>query len=229
MNEHSSKLYDQSLEEMRSRVLKMGGIVEAQLHRALDAFEKFDLELAGQVVASDDSVNKLELELDSMVWHIIARRQPAAGDLRFITSVSKITANLERAGDETKKIARAVNWLKDKGGGVRLNRIPDIRGAGDIAAQMLREALDAFARLDVNLANHVVSQDEAINEHFKATLRQLITFMMEDPKTITAAIDTIWVAKAIERIGDHAKDIAMHVVFIADGRDLRHQSSTVVP
>jgi len=220
--DHISKQYDQQLEEMRSKVLQMGGLVESQLRAALDAFEAVDVEAAQVIVDADKRVNDQELELDRMVNHLIARRQPTAGDLRLITGVAKATTDLERAGDEATKIARAAKWLREKGGGARMNRIPDIRSAGNVASDMLRGALDAFARMDAQAAAAIIRDDAGIDERFKAILRQLITFMMEDPRTISAAIDTIWVAKAIERIGDHAKNIAEHVIFIAEGTDVRH-------
>jgi phosphate transport system protein len=227
--DHISKQYDQQLEDMRSRVLQMGGLVESQLRAALDAFEHVDVDAAQAVVDADKRVNDQEVELDRMVNHLIARRQPTAGDLRMITGVSKVTTDLERAGDEATKIARAAKWLRDKGGGYRMNRIPDIRGSGNIASNMLRGALDAFARMDVIAAASIIRDDQGVDDRFKAILRQLITFMMEDARTISAAIDTIWVAKAIERIGDHAKNIAETVIFIAEGTDVRHVSVDELP
>jgi phosphate transport system protein len=220
--DHISKQYDQQLEEMRSRVLQMGGLVESQLRAALDAFEQADVEAAQVVIDGDRRVNEQEIELDRMVNYVIARRQPTAGDLRMITGVAKTTTDLERAGDEATKIARAAKWLREKSGGYRLNRIPDIRSCGDAASEMLRGALDAFARLDAHAAAKIIREDVGVDDRFKAILRQLITFMMEDARTISAAIDTVWVAKAIERVGDHAKNIAEHVIFIAEGTDVRH-------
>jgi phosphate transport system protein len=155
---------------------------------------------------------------------VIARRQPTAGDLRMITGVAKAITDLERIGDEAAKIARAAKWLKEKETGFRFNRIPDIRYSGDSASRMLRGALDAFARLDAAAAAAIIREDAGVDERFRAVLRQLITFMMEDPRSISAAIDTVWVAKAIERVGDHAKNIAEHVIFIAQGADVRHTS-----
>ncbi|HUN93075.1 MAG TPA: phosphate signaling complex protein PhoU [Burkholderiaceae bacterium] len=227
--DHISKQYDQQLEEMRSRVLQMGGLVESQLRAALEAFEGADVEAAQAVVDADKRVNDQEVELDRMVNYVIARRQPTAGDLRMITGVSKMATELERMGDEATKIARAAKWLREKGGGFRLNRIPDIRGSGDIASEMLRGALDAFARMDAVAAAAIIRDDQGVDDRFKAILRQLITFMMEDARTISAAIDTIWVAKAIERIGDHAKNIAEHVIFIAEGTDVRHAPRDDLP
>jgi phosphate transport system protein len=222
IGDHSIKKYDEELEAMRSRVLQMGGLVESQVRTALDAFEHADLVMADQAITADKRVNELEVDLDQMVNHLIARRQPTAGDLRMITSVSKAITDIERIGDEASKIARAVKWLHDKQHTSRVNRIPDIRHSGDAAVQMLRRALDAFARSDAFLAATIMKEDQSVDERFRAVLRQLITFMMEDPRSISACIDTVWVAKAIERIGDHSKNIAEHVIFISQGVDARH-------
>jgi len=220
--DHSSKVYDQELEAIRSRVLQMGGLVESQLKLAIDAFESGDLAEAERVVNTDRRVNDLEIELDRAGNNVIARRQPAAVDLRMIMGVSRAIPELERIGDEASKIARAVKWMDDKKAGMRLPRVPDIRVSADLAASQLRRSLDAFARMDVAAAASIIRDDQTVDERFRATLRQLITFMMEDPRTIGAAIDMVWVAKAIERIGDHSKNIAEHVIFIAAGADVRH-------
>lgn len=223
-SEHSSRVYDQELEAVRSRILQMGGLVESQLKTALDAFERADGSLAQDAIDADDRVDELELDIDRMVNHVIARRQPTAVDLRMIMGVAKAITDLERAGDEASKIARAAKWLKEKESGFRLNRIPDIRTSGDIVAGMLCRALDAFARLDPVAAASIIRDDAGVDERFRAILRQLVTFMMEDPRAISAAIDTVWAAKAIERIGDHAKNVAEHVIFIVQGADVRHTS-----
>jgi phosphate transport system protein len=220
--DHSSKIYDQELESIRSRVLQMGGLVESQVKLAIDAFEAGDLAEAERVVTADRRVNDLEIELDRAVNHVIARRQPTAVDLRMIMGVSRAIPELERIGDEASKIARAIKWMHDKQLSVRLPRVPDIRASADLAASLLRRSLDAFARLDASAAASIIRDDEGVDERFRAILRQLITFMMEDPRTIGASIDMVWVAKAIERIGDHSKNIAEQVIFIAAGADVRH-------
>lgn len=222
--DHSSKVYDQELEAIRSRVLQMGGLVESQFRLAVDAFEAGDLAEAERVVSADRRVNDLEIELDRAVNQVIARRQPTAVDLRMIMGVSRAIPELERIGDEASKIARAVKWMREKQVTVRMPRIPDIRVSADLAAVLLRRSLDAFARMDVAAAALIIRDDEGVDERFRAILRQLITFMMEDPRTISASIDMVWVAKAIERIGDHSKNIAEHVIFIAAGADVRHAS-----
>ncbi len=226
--EHSIRKYDEELEAMRSRVLQMGGLVESQVRMALDAFEAADGELAQQTIDADRRVNELELGLDQMVNNVIARRQPTAGDLRMITGIAKVITDLERTGDEASKIARASQWLRDKEMQSRVNRIPDIRYSGEAAVSMLRRTLDAFARMDAQAAMAIIKDDEDVDVRFRAILRQLITFMMEDPRTISASLDTVWAAKAIERIGDHAKNIAEHVIFIAQGIDARHKTPAEV-
>lgn len=222
--EHSSKIYDQELESIRSRILQMGGLVESQVKLAIDSFEAGDLSEAERVVEADRRVNDLEIELDRAVNNVIARRQPTASDLRMIMGVARTIPDLERIGDEATKIARAAKWTQEKQIAVRLPRVPDIRVSADIAAGMLRRSLDAFARLDVAAAAAIIRDDQGVDERFRAILRQLITFMMEDPRTISASIDMVWVAKAIERIGDHTKNIAEHVIFIVAGADVRHTS-----
>ena len=223
-SDHSMRKYDEELEAMRSRVLQMGGLVESQVRTALDAFERADLDLAQQAIDADKRVNELEMDVDQMVNYVIARRQPTAGDLRMITGIAKVITDLERIGDESSKIARAVKWLHEKHEQSRLNRIPDLKYSGEAAASMLRRTLDAFARMDAVAAASIIKDDLGVDDRFRAVLRQLITFMMEDPRTISAALDCVWVAKAIESIGDHAKNVAEHVIFISQGWDARHQS-----
>jgi len=222
--EHSMRKYDEELEAMRSRVLHMGGLVESQVRTALTAFQNEDLELAQQAIDADKRVNDLELELDQMVIHVIARRQPTAGDLRMITGIAKAITDIERIGDEATKIARAVKWLQEKGAASRLHRVPDIQHSGQIAVSMLRRTLDAFARMDPSAALSIIRDDQGVDDRFRAILRQLITFMMEDPRTITAALEIVFIAKSIERIGDHAKNIAEHIIFISQGVDMRHMT-----
>ncbi|MGH6612221.1 MAG: phosphate signaling complex protein PhoU [Burkholderiaceae bacterium] len=226
--DHSIKKYDEELEAIRSRVLEMGGLVESQVRTALSAFETADLQLAQQAIDADKRVNELETSVDQMVNFVIARRQPTAGDLRMITGVAKVITDLERIGDEATKISRAIKWLQEKGDQGRLIRIPDIKSSGEAAASMLRRALDAFARMDGQAAASIIKDDLGIDDRFRAVLRQLITFMMEDPRTISPSLDCIWAAKAIERIGDHAKNVAEHVIFIAHGWDARHQSMEAI-
>ncbi|MEO7743350.1 MAG: phosphate signaling complex protein PhoU [Usitatibacter sp.] len=221
MTEHINKQYDQDLEAIRSRMLQMGGLVESQIRAAIAGYVDGDIEQATQVIAGDARVNDLELAIDNDLGQIIVRRQPAAGDLRLILATSKIVTDLERIGDEAAKIARMAKDVHANGT-TNAPRLVPMAHISDIAIGMLRRALDAFARLDAAAAARVCGEDAAIDEEFRAILRQLITFMMEDPRTITTSLQVVWVAKAFERIGDHAKNIAEYVIYIVKGRDVRH-------
>jgi phosphate transport system protein len=221
MSEHVSKKFDSELESLRSRVMQMGGLVETQITHAIDAFVIGDMDRMEQVIGDDDQVNALEVSIDDDCAHIIARRQPTAGDLRMVMAVSKIVTDLERIGDEAAKIARMARevYKRDR---LQVPRLTDIRTVGGIGVAMLRDVLDAFVRLDVNDATRIIREDMAVDDHFRGILRQLITYMMEDPRTISTALDIIFIAKAIERIGDHAKNIAEDVIYIVKGTDVRH-------
>jgi phosphate transport system protein len=222
-NDHTSKKFDAELEAVRSRVLQMGGLVEQQINRAMDALAQGDLLLADQVIADDHRVNALEVGIDEDCVHIIAKRQPTAGDLRMVMAVVKTITDLERIGDEAQKIARMAKHIHEQDR--RLStRFAEVRFACNVALDMLKTALDAFARLDISAAARVVKQDQIVDEQFRAILRQLVTFMMEDPRTISAAIDVLFIAKAIERIGDHAKNMSEYVVYLVMGKDVRHIS-----
>jgi phosphate transport system protein len=220
-SEHISKQFDQDLETLRSGVLKMGGLVEAQIRDAIEAFSSGSQELIARVIANEPRVNEFEVGIDNDCSHIIVKRQPAAGDLRLIMAISKTVTDLERIGDEAEKIARMSRQIHERGH-AKGQRFADIRHVADIAVAMLHQALDAFARLDAAEAARVIKQDMAIDTEFHSILRQLVTFMMEDPRTISTALDTVWVAKAIERIGDHAKNVAEDVIYIVKGTDVRH-------
>ncbi|MDP2811367.1 MAG: phosphate signaling complex protein PhoU [Rhodocyclaceae bacterium] len=223
MNEHTAKQFDVDLENIRTRVLQMGGMVEQQIVRAMESLDSGDLLLADQVIDNDHTVNRHEVELDEACTHIIARRQPTASDLRMIMMVIKTITDLERIGDEAKKIAKMSKNLHSRpsGNGLFVPRVP-LRHVADIAVAMLRQALDAFARTDLAAAAQVVRQDKAVDAEFKSIMRQLITFMMEDPRTISCALDLLFIAKSIERIGDHAKNLSEYVVYMVKGRDVRH-------
>lgn len=219
--EHTSKQFDAELEAVRARVLQMGGLVENQIRLAIEALTGGDVELMNRVIADDHRVNAMEVEIDETCSQIIARRQPAAGDLRMVMTVIKTITDLERIGDEAEKIARMAKLLSQR---ERLNlpRYNEIKHAAEIALDMLRKSLDAFARLDLATAAQVVRQDEQVDEEFRAIMRYLITFMMEDPRTISTSLEILFVAKAIERIGDHAKNMSEYVVYMVKGRDVRH-------
>jgi len=221
--EHLTKQFDVDLETLRSRILQMGGLIEAQIHAAIEGFYTGNPQLLEQVIESERRVNDYEMTIDTECSHIIARRQPAASDLRMIMGVSKAVTDLERVGDEAKKIAVVSKQIHESGRPQML-RLADIRRASNIVIGMLRKALDAFARLDSVAAAEVIRDDAAIDEAFRGMMRQLITFMMEDPRTISTALEIVWVARAIERMGDHSKNLAEQVIYIAKGTDVRHST-----
>ena len=226
MSEHISKQFDAELEDVRTRVLQMGGLVEEQIRRAADALATGDMVEIEAVQENDHRVNAMEVDLDEACSHIIARRQPAAGDLRLLIAVIKTITDLERIGDEAEKIARMAKLIHDAER-MHMPRI-EIRHVATLALAMLRKSLDAFARLDVKAAQEVVEQDRAVDSEFRSILRQLITFMMEDPRTISRCLEVLFVAKALERIGDHAKNMAEYVVYMVEGRDVRHMRSDAI-
>jgi len=228
VSEHLSKKFDAELESIRSRVLEMGGLVESQIRRALEGLQSGNLPLLDDVIATDQKVNGMEVALDGECSHVIVKRQPAANDLRLIFAITKTVTDLERIGDEAQKIARMGKNIYQHEPSGRLPRVVDVRHAAEAALSMLRRALDAFARLDVNSAAEVIRQDAAIDSEFQSLLRQLVTYMMEDPRTISAALDVIWIAKALERIGDHAKNMAEYVIYIVKGTDVRHTAAAAV-
>lgn len=221
IGEHSSKQYDQELESIRSKVLLMGGMVETQFEEALNCFRVDDAARADKVMADDQAVNQLEVQLDDACSHLIVRRQPTANDLRTVMATIKVITDLERIGDEASKIARTAKSLHARGAG-GFAHYDTIRTIGKATGDLLHDALDAFARLDGKQALQIIAADEIVDHEFRTILRNLITFMMEDPRTISSALDTLWVAKAIERIGDHAKNIAEYVIYVVEGRDIRH-------
>jgi phosphate transport system protein len=226
VGEHSSKQYDQELEAIRSKVLLMGGMVETQFDEALNCFRVGNTEQADKVIADDHSVNQLEVQLDDACSHLIVRRQPAANDLRTVMATIKVITDLERIGDEAAKIARTAKSLHERGG-VSFNHYDIVRTISRNTADMLHDSLDAFARLDGRAALQIIARDDEVDFEFRTILRNMITFMMEDPRTISSALDTLWVAKAIERIGDHAKNIAEYVIYVVEGRDIRHSKPAV--
>ena len=220
-NEHSSRQYEQDLEAIRSRVLQMGGLVEKQFFDALACFRLLDAREAERIKAADIEVNQMEVALDDACSHLIVKRQPAANDLRTVMATIKVITDLERIGDEATKIARAAAQMYQRGL-VPIAHEDTIRVMADHAGKLLHESLDSFARLDHKLATRLIIDDEKVDNEFRIVMRNVITFMMEDPRTISASLDTLWVAKAIERIGDHAKNIAEYVVYIVEGKDIRH-------
>ena len=222
MTDHINKQYDQDLEAVRSRMMQMGGLVESQIRAAIAGWLDGDVAAIEKVIAADASVNELEVAIDDDLGHIIVRRQPAASDLRLILAMSKTVVDLERIGDEAAKIARMAREVHGAPPGVQSARLAAVHHLSDVSLGMLRRSLDAFARLDAAAAARVCREDAAIDDEFRGIMRQLITFMMEDPRTISCSLNMVWVAKAFERIGDHAKNIAEQVIYIVKGRDVRH-------
>ena len=225
IEKHLSTQFDAELSGISTRVLEMGGLVESQVAQAIHALTHFNGETASEVLAVEEKVNAMEMEIDRNISTIIARRQPAAVDLRLLIAISKSIANLERVGDEAARIARTVQRLINTGVSSRM-RLPvnDLAFEAELAITQLRKALDAFARLDVDKAVEVLKQDDQIDQEFEGLMRKLITFMMEDPRTISSSIDLIFVAKAIERVGDHAKNLAEVIIYVVKGMDVRHNS-----
>ena len=228
MNEsqHLSSQFDEDLSRLRTHVLQMGGLVETQVSGAIDAYSTGEVASVKSIVETDRKVNELEKAIDDDCAHIIAKRQPAASDLRLVLGISKIVTDLERAGDEAKKIAKGVRRIYENG------HMPSQYGIGvrhlaEAALNMVRAALDAFARMDGERALAVIRADNDVDVEFKSIIRQLITHMMEDPRTITTSIEIISIARAIERIGDHAKNISEQVIFVVEGRDIRHNKEAI--
>jgi len=226
---HLSSQFDMELSGISTRVLEMGGLVESQVALAIYALTHFSGETASQVLEAEERVNQMEVDIDADLSAIIARRQPTARDLRLLIAISKTIGNLERVGDEAARIARTVQRLINMGVSSRL-RLPvsDVSFEADLATSSLRKSLDAFARLDTQTAVEVIKHDNEIDAEFDGLMRKLITYMMEDPRTISTAIDLVFVAKAIERVGDHAKNLAEQVIYIVKGTDVRHNSPAAV-
>jgi phosphate transport system protein len=223
MNEqtHLSTQFDADLERLRSKVLEMGGLVETQINMTTKAYADNNIEAVLDVLENDSEVNAFEKSIDDDCIHIIAKRQPTASDLRLVMSISKMVTDLERSGDEVKKMAKSIRRIQERDVTL-LKATTDVRHLAQAASAQIRSALDTFARLDADEARVVIETDDALDAEFKSIIRQLITFMMEDPRTITTALDIITIARAIERVGDHAKNIAEQVIYIVEGRDIRH-------
>ncbi len=221
---HLSTQFDEDLERLRSRVLEMGGLVESQINMTTTAYADNNSAAVLDVLENDRDVNALEKIIDDDLIHVIAKRQPTASDLRLVMAISKMVTDLERSGDEIKKMAKSIRRIQERDVTV-LKSTTDVRHLADAASKQIRCALDTFARLDASEANSIIDADEALDTEFKAIVRQLITYMMEDPRSITTAMDIITIARAIERVGDHAKNIAEQVIYIVEGRDVRHTSS----
>lgn len=218
---HLSTQFDSELNSVSSRVMELGGLVESQIRQAIYALSQFSMEAVEQVASIEQRVNAMEVEIDHELSSIIARRQPTARDLRLLIAFSKATANLERIGDEAHKMARMVKSIIESGAARSLPS-SDLRMAADLASGLLRKALDAFARLDTKAALDILKEDDLIDKEFDGFVRKLVTYMMEDPRTISASLDLLFLAKAIERIGDHSKNVAELIIYLVKGKDVRH-------
>ena len=221
--EHTSRQFDAELETVRLQVLQMGGLVEEQVINAIDSLTHRRLELADEVIYKDHKVNAMEVEIDKACAHIIARRQPTAGDLRMVMTVIKTINDLERIGDQAVKIAHMgkLIYLVER---LSAPRFHEIKLMSNIVLDMLRKSLDAFARLDLSAAAQVPRQDVQVDQTFRSCMRHLITFMMENPRTISTSLEMLFAAKAIESIGDHAKNMSEYVVYMINGKNVRHSS-----
>ena len=222
-DKHLSSQFDAELNTISTHVLEMGGLVESQLHQAVYALAQMSLETAEQVLENEERLNQMEVLIDHQIISTIGRRQPTARDLRFLMAISRTTQNLERAGDEIARIARMVKSIIESGS-ARSLPAQELHHATDLAVGMLRKTLDAFARLDTAMAVAIMREDNAVDAEYDGFLRKLITYMVEDPRTISPSLDLLFLAKAIERVGDHAKNIAEQIIFIVMGEDVRHSS-----
>lgn len=220
-DKHLSTQFDSELNAVSSKVMELGGKVESQIRQAIFSLANWRADVADQVIEEENQVDRFEIEIDRDISSIIGRRQPTARDLRLLMAMSKITANLERVGDEAEKIARMVLAIL-KSTEPRTLPASELQIEAELASGLLRKALDAFARLDTKTALAIMKEDQLIDREFDGFVRKLITYMMEDPRTIGASLDLLFIAKAIERIGDHAKNIANFIIYVVHGADIRH-------
>lgn len=219
---HISQQYNIELEAIRTHLSEMGGMAQRQVNDAIQALIDADVERAEQVVRADASVNSMEMSIDEECIRILARRQPAASDLRLVIAVTKAITDLERVGDEAAKIARlAIAQHRD---GLSPRGYIEVRHIGELVSQMLQNALDAFARMDAELALNVVHTDRTVDMEYSTAMRELMTFMMEDSRSISRVLNIMWCLRALERIGDHSRNLAQYVIYLVNGQDVRHSS-----
>jgi len=222
LNHHISEEYNAELEDLRSQVLVMGGLVEQQIADALEALENLDGDLGEKVVYTDHKVNAMEVKIDEQCSWIIARRQPTASDLRLLITIIKVITDLERIGDEAEKIGHLASMLAEAPGISQHVEHEEIQFMGNSVRQMLHDTLDAFARLHSVEAGRVARRDKKIDRQYESILRKIMTYMMEDPRTITHNMNVIWAARSLERIGDHTENICEYIIFLVQGKDVRH-------
>ncbi|CAN7787159.1 phosphate signaling complex protein PhoU [Caballeronia sp. LjRoot34] len=220
---HLSRRFDSDFDLLSSRLLEMGGLVESKIGHALDVLKEFDSALVDEVIEGERRLNAIEIGIDEEVINIIARRQPAALDLRLLMATSKCITNLERTGDEARKMVKRLRRIHENGAAPAINTA-ELKVSGEMALAILHRALDAFARIDTVAAAQIVLDDEAIDNEFRAFMHKLVTYITVDPRTISMGLDYLLVAKAIECVGDHAKNIAEYVIYVVKGADVRHVS-----
>jgi len=219
-SQHISRQFNQELEELKTHLMAMGGLVEKQVQDAVYALLEGDSHLAEKVRDNDRQVNDLQIQIDDECTRVLARRQPAASDLRLVLAVIRATSDLERIGDEASKIARNAMLLSESSGSIR--GLVEVRHISEHVRKMLRDALTAFARFDTELAMQVVREDELVDDEYGSAMRSLMTFMMEDSRSISSVLSIMWVLRALERVGDHANNLAEYVVYLVKGLDIRH-------
>jgi len=222
LDQHISGQFNADLEDLRTQLLEMGGVVQQQIIDAVAAIENADGDLAEKVIVVEDDVDQREVTIDEACTQVLARRQPAASDLRMVLAVSKATRDLERMGDEAQKIAKMAIALNEEGQSP--HGYMELRHIGDSVEKMVNNTLNAFARFDVDAALKVAKDDKAVDREYKSAMRELITYMMEDPRSIGRVMNIIWALRSLERIGDHARNIAEHVIYLVKGLDVRHVS-----
>lgn len=220
-DKHTSAQFNAELESARNHLMHMGGLVEQQLELGIKSLIEVDSSLAEKAITMDKDVNDMELKIDEECTQILARRNPAASDLRFIISVTKAVNDIERIGDESAKIAKQAMEISNNGNGPQ--SFVEIRHIAEKVRQMVHEALDAFARLDTDLALSILQQDKAVDLEYGTAIRTLVTHMMEDPRTISHALNVMWALRSLERIGDHARNIGESVIYLVKGKDVRHR------
>ncbi|BFM13773.1 phosphate signaling complex protein PhoU [Simiduia litorea] len=222
LDRHISRQFNAELEALRTQMLEMGGLVEQQVSDAVAAIESGDTALAEKVIVNEDKVDEFEIELDEQATLVLARRQPAASDLRLVLAVIKAIRDLERIGDEAQKVAKMAIELS--GAGTNSRGASELRHIGASVAAMMNQGLDAFARFDADAALKVVEADELVDREYKTAMRELVTYMMEDPREISRVMNVLWALRALERIGDHVRNICEHVIYLVRGLDIRHIS-----
>ena len=222
LDKHISQQFNADLEALKTELLEMGGLVEKQIKEAVRSIEEVDSEIATTVIENEHKIDQMEVSIDEQCTLVLAKRQPAASDLRMVLAVAKAIRDLERMGDEAQKVAKMAIALSEEG--VSPHGYVELRHIGAGVLQMLRKSLDAFARYDVTLAVTVLKDDRLVDQEYKTALRELVTYMMEDPRSISRAMNVLWALRSLERIGDHARNLAEHLIYMVKGKDVRHKS-----